>query len=143
MSAKHRFFDFVQAQAWERIGANEWSALRVAFPDRTENCLRGWLAESGAAVEPPYAGVGVKTLAELERSLLAIGKIYAQNPEARKLCRAVVIHAKDRARFASKNVRAAPEKRALKEEMVQWMLVWLGDPALFAEWVGLRKQSIG
>jgi hypothetical protein len=51
-----------------------------------------------------------------------------------------VIAAKDRARFTSRNPRCSPEKRAVKEEMVQWMLVWLENPAVFAAWVEARKR---
>ena len=54
----------------------------------------------------------------------------------------MVIAAKDKTRFAARNQKAAAEKRALKLEMVHWMLVWLGDPAMFATWVGLRKSQL-
>ncbi len=47
-----------------------------------------------------------------------------------------MIAAKDRARFAARK----PEKRATKEEMVEWMLVWLGDPEVFREWCAIRKR---
>jgi hypothetical protein len=26
--------------------------------------------------------------------------------------------------------------------MVEWMLVWLGDPAMFPAWAGLRRKSL-
>jgi hypothetical protein len=142
MSAKQSFLDSLQARKWGRIGASEWAALRTEFPNRSETCLRGWLRGSDVFIEPPYTGIGVKTLAELEHSLTAFACVYLENIEVRKICRAVVIQAKDRARFAAANVRATPEKRALKEEMVQWMLVWLDDPAMFGAWVKLRKDSI-
>ena len=35
----------------------------------------------------------------------------------------------------------AAEKRAQKEEMVQWMLVWLENPAIFPQWVKLRRAA--
>ena len=85
--------------------------------------------------------VVIKTLDELEASLIAMAEMYAANPELRPECRDAVIKAKDRARFASRNTKAAPEKRAAKEEMVEWMLVWLGDPAMFTTWAALRKRA--
>jgi hypothetical protein len=35
---------------------------------------------------------------------------------------------------------AAPEKKAQKEEMVQWMLVWLENPKVFPAWADARKR---
>jgi hypothetical protein len=34
----------------------------------------------------------------------------------------------------------SPEKRAQKDEMVQWMLVWLENPEVFPAWVEIRKR---
>jgi hypothetical protein len=36
--------------------------------------------------------------------------------------------------------RTAPEKKAQKEEMVQWMLVWLENPGVFPAWADARKR---
>ncbi len=51
-----------------------------------------------------------------------------------------MIAAKDRAKFLAGNARTAPEKRADKEEMAQWMLVWLENPEVFPSWVEARKR---
>jgi hypothetical protein len=95
-------------------------------------------------VDPPYAGVDQSGFEALEKSLRAIGEVYAASgqqdrPDKARLCREVVIEAKDHARLASRNQRLSDEKRALKQEMVEWMLVWLDDPAMFPAWVDLRK----
>ena len=55
-------------------------------------------------------------------------------------CRRVVIQAKDRARLVSRNEKVDPEKRKVKAEMVDWMLVWLENPGIFEAWARLRKQ---
>jgi hypothetical protein len=34
------------------------------------------------------------------------------------------------------------EKKAQKEEMIQWMLVWLENPGIFPAWVKLRKVKM-
>ena len=52
-----------------------------------------------------------------------------------------MIAAKDRARFMAQDGRLAPEKRAHKEEMAQWMLVWLENPEVFPAWVAARKRA--
>jgi hypothetical protein len=75
------------------------------------------------------------TLDELELSLRELSDVYAVRPDLRRYCRARVIAAKDRARWA---LRSA-ERRRLKTEMVDWMLVWLDDPAMFPAWAGIRR----
>ena len=81
-----------------------------------------------------------KTLDELDAGLREFARLYAAEPERRRALRDVVIKTKDRARYASRNAKVAEEKRAEKAEMVQWMLVWLDDPSLFADWVALRRN---
>ncbi len=82
------------------------------------------------------------SFADLETSLRFLSRVYASRPELHRECRDVVIKAKDRARFASRNTRATEIKRRIKAEMVEWMLVWLGDPSLFEAWVTLRRQHM-
>ena len=110
--------------------------------------LRRLLRQSAASVEAPYAGVDQSGLDELEHSLRAIGDVYAAaksggRPDKARLCRDIVIEAKDHARLASRNSKVAEEKRLLKQEMAEWMLVWLEDPAMFPAWVELRKAASG
>jgi hypothetical protein len=64
------------------------------------------------------------------------------NRDRARYCRRQVIAAKDRARFAAQNSSTAPEKRAQKEEMVEWMLVWLENPEVFQVWVQARKLAM-
>jgi hypothetical protein len=60
---------------------------------------------------------------------------FTKHPHLRRTCRGQVIVAKARARFLNR-------KNALKAEMVEWMLVWLGDPAMFSAWAALRRERI-
>ena len=83
-----------------------------------------------------------KTLDDLEESLREFQRLYAEDPARRRELRDLVIRAKDRARYASRNPKGAPEKRAEKSEMVEWMLVWLGDPSMFSDWVTLRRRQL-
>ncbi len=83
-----------------------------------------------------------KTFEELESSLREFQRIYIAQPAQHRALRDIVIRAKDRARFASRNQKVAPEKRAQKEEMVEWMLVWLDDPSMFSSWVKLRRAAM-
>jgi hypothetical protein len=83
--------------------------------------------------------IELHTFSELDASLKALAELYSSQPDRRRECRDLVIKAKERARFASRNRRASELKRRIKAEMVEWMLVWLGDPALFEEWAQLRR----
>jgi hypothetical protein len=60
-----------------------------------------------------------------------------------QLCRNAVIQAKDHARLAARSPKTSPGKKTQKEEMIQWMLVWLDSPGVFPAWVKLRKQNLG
>jgi hypothetical protein len=60
--------------------------------------------------------------------------------ERARYCRRQVIGAKDRARYLMHNPHTDREKRERKEEMAQWMLVWLENPEVFPAWVDARKR---
>jgi hypothetical protein len=105
------------------------------------------LADTGIPVEPPFGGVRQKTFDELERSLLELEEAYTRASEAgdrarAQQCRNAVIQAKDHARLAARRTQASPEKKHQKEEMIQWMLVWLENPGIFPAWVKLRKLKM-
>lgn len=116
-----------------------WETLSANFPDVSASSLRDWLHAAGIRLPQPHRGVWTKSLDELQESLTDMAEAYVDHPVA---CRAVVIAAKDRTRFASRNPKVDAAKRTEKEEMVQWMLVWLDDPGIFATWAGLRRNTI-
>jgi hypothetical protein len=89
---------------------------------------------------PPDIKVRQHTFDELEESLCELGAIYESREEERRACREAVIRAKDRAKWAARNRCADENKRRAKAEMVEWMLVWLGDPAMFPAWVKKRRD---
>ena len=62
--------------------------------------------------------------------------------ERARYCRRQVIAAKDGAKFLAITPRGTPERRSQKEEMAQWVLVWLENPELFPAWVDARKKAI-
>lgn len=57
-------------------------------------------------------------------------------------CRKAVIQAKDHARLAARSPKASSERKVMKEEMAEWMLVWLENPAVFPAWVKIRKVKM-
>lgn len=47
-----------------------------------------------------------------------------------------------RAEMIARNPRVDPQKRAEKQEILQWFRVWLETPAAFFDWLEVRKQSV-
>ena len=80
------------------------------------------------------------TFEELEKSLREFSAIYEARPELRQLTRQQVIAAKDRAKFLAARDALDAETRARKAAMAEWMLIWLGDPALFPDWLHALKR---
>jgi hypothetical protein len=134
---RDRFSAVLAEHRWTAVHAAEWELLRQSF---SESSLREWLAEAGIPVDQPYRGVETKTMETLEESLVAMMELYVGVLDAQRVCRDTVIASKDRTRFASKNQKVEPDKRTLKTEMVEWMLVWLDDPAMFPAWTAVRKK---
>jgi hypothetical protein len=93
----------------------------------------------------PYAGIRQKSFDELERTLLEILEVYTKASRVgdrgrARYCRRQVIAAKERARFIANSKNTLPEKKAQKDEMIRWMLVWLENPGVFPAWVEIRKR---
>jgi hypothetical protein len=110
--------------------------------------LRRLLRAAGVPMVPMVEGIRQDDFESLERTLLAMEKEYGQartqGQAARQLaCRQAVIETKDHARWSIRRPNASPEKKAMKQEMVGWMLVWLDNPEVFPAWVRLRKEAAG
>ena len=127
------------SRGWAVVGEVQWRELRAALPDVAEAAVR----EAGIAIAPPWGGVRQHSLDHLEASLGEFSAVYGARADLRSYCREQVIAAKDHARLASRNQRVDAARRALKAEMVEWMLVWLDDPAMFGGWVQIRRDRIG
>ena len=112
----------------------------------SESYLRRLLQETGLPFEQPWAGIRQHTFEELEESLIRMEQAYraageAGNREQARYCRRQVIQAKDQARLAARNPKATTDRKKQKEEMVQWMLVWLENPGVFESWVRIRSRT--
>jgi hypothetical protein len=122
-----------------QIGEPEWDRLRQELSPVSESYLRKLVRASGLPMAPLVEGVRQETLEALEESLVKMLQEYEAGDRERKaLVRKAVITAKDHARLAARNV----DKRAIKEEMLLWLLTWLENPPLFQEWVRLRKLKL-
>jgi hypothetical protein len=145
-SRKRRLEEFLAERRPSRIGEETWQEIAALLAPVSESYLRELLRATGLPVAQPFGGVRQSTFEELEESLREIEIVYAEAMAKGDLpraaaCRRVVIQAKDRARMVSRNEKTDPEKRKQKEQMVEWMLVWLENPGIFESWVALRKKA--
>jgi len=147
-SIKQQLREYIAEKQPAAITEAVWQGLARQLAPVSESYLRDLLRATGLPFDQPYAGIRQHTFEELEESLHAMREVYlaakaAGDAERTRHCRRQVIAAKDRARFAARNSSTAPEKQAEKEEMAQWMLVWLENPEVFPAWVSARKSALG
>jgi hypothetical protein len=145
MSTKRRLAEYLAHRQPARITEAVWLEARTHLAPVSDSYLRDLLQTTQIPFDQPWAGIRQHTFEEMESSLREMLEVYlaAQTTgdrEHARYARRQVIAAKDRAKFASRNPRTSPEKRAIKEEMAQWMLVWLENPAVFPAWVEARKR---
>ena len=138
---------YLKDENLSQVTEREWREIVARLAPVSEGYLRRLLADTAIPVDQPFAGVRQKTFEELEGSLLAMEEVYTRAKETgdrarAQQCRNAVIQAKDHTRFAARSPKTSPEKKAQKEEMIHWMLVWLDDPGVFPAWVKLRKQRM-
>jgi hypothetical protein len=145
-SIKQQLRDYLATEQPTAIDEAVWHGLLGRLAPVSESYLRELLRETGLPFAQPFAGVRQHTFEELEQTLRELLEVYtaanaAGDREKARYCRRQVIGAKDRAKFLAKNPRTSEEKRAEKEEMAQWMLVWLENPEVFPAWVSARKVA--
>ena len=146
-SVKQHLREILAAEKPSAITETVWRGLLWRLAPVSESYLRELLRTTGLPIDQPYAGIRQHTFEELEESLRAMLQVYleataAGNRERARYCRRQVIGAKDRAKFLAENPRTKPEKKAEKQEMAQWMLVWLENPEVFPAWLEARKRVL-
>jgi hypothetical protein len=139
-SRKQALRQYLAARQVNAIGEPEWQELLRELAPVSEGYLRELLRDTGLPFAQPYAGIRQRSLEELERTLREMLDVYedamrASDGQQARYCRRQVIAAKDRARFIARSPKTSPEKKSQKEEMIQWMLVWLENPGVFPAWV--------
>lgn len=145
-SVKQRLRTFLSEERPSAITEELWTALLRLLAPVSESYLRDLLRATGLPFAQPYCGVRQHTFDELEQCLREMLQVYADataagNRDRARYCRRLVIAAKDRAKFQARNSATPAEKAAMKEEMAQWMLVWLENPGVFPAWVEARKKN--
>jgi hypothetical protein len=136
---------WVEREQPAEIGEHEWARLQEALQPVSESYLRRLVRESGVPLAPVVEGVRQEGMEALETSLLKLLDEYERGDAARrKTVRRLVIEAKDHARWLARRAERQNNEltRAVKEEMMRWMLTWLENPPLFRPWVALRKRRL-
>jgi hypothetical protein len=64
-----------------------------------------------------------------------------KDQEGLRRLREIAIKGKRRAQMISKNQTVNEQKRAEKEEIAKWFVVWLETPEIFQDWLDLRFRS--
>ena len=135
---------WMDSRGISRIGCSEFAELGGVL-GAGEPELRRLLREVEVDLSPWAEGVRQDDFEHLRRTLEALTVEYEDAQRAgdqgyAREIRRLVITAKDHARFASRSARDEARRRE-KEEMVEWMLVWLENPAIFTQWARLRVRA--
>lgn len=143
---KQRLRAYLAALPVARITGPVWTDLLQHLAPVSESYLRELLRDTGLPFDQPFAGIRQHTPEELEQTLREMQQAYtdamaAGDRQRARYCRRQVIGAKDRARYVARSAKTSPEKKAEKEEMLHWMLVWLENPGVFEAWIAVRKAE--
>ncbi len=146
-SAKARLAEYLGGRGAGLVTLDEFEALLARLAPVSPSYLRALLRQSGAPLCPLVEGVRQESLHELGRTLEALEAVYRQarqagDAERQRLCRRLVIEAKDHARWALRRGKLTPEQAAWRREAIQWMLVWLENPEAFPVWAALRRRRL-
>ncbi len=155
-TVKQQLREYLAAERPQAITGAVWKDLLARLAPVSESylreLLRDMLRDAGAArgvpFEQPWAGIRQHSFEELEQSLGEMLAAYdaachAGDRDRARYCRRQVIAAKDRARFVARSPKTTADKKAQKEEMAAWMLIWLETPEVFPAWVEARKRAAG
>jgi hypothetical protein len=109
------------------------------------------MAHNALEIEPPYqqALEGVlafSTFAETEETIKTLENLcrqyrFASDKKGVEYCRRIAFLGRRRAELISRNKKVRLEKRLQKREIANWFRIWLETPALFEDWLSMRKSS--
>ena len=129
---------YLDRTAPEVVGEAQQQELLRELAPVSEGYLRKLLRSSGAKLAPLVEGVAQDSMENLERTLTALAREYQSGEAAAAAqCRRLVITAKDHARWAARN----NDKRTLKLQMVEMMLIWLENPTVFESWLRAKNRT--
>ncbi len=102
-------------------------------------------------LEPPYreALTGIlafSTFAEAEATIRRLENLCQKyrsvsDKKGVEYCRRIAVLGRRRAEFISRNKRVSLRRRLQKQEIADWFRIWLETPALFEDWLSMRKNT--
>jgi hypothetical protein len=165
-SKKQAILDCRAQYCPERAGVRELRLIQMHLEERGQRSPLSYIAnvlrQAGTAVdyEDNYVDPAVPEayaprlegalrfhdLAAAEASLRHLDAAYREYQSAAdhtgaRLVRKLILRGKQRAQSQAANPRVRPEKRQEKGEIASWFRVWLESPALFFDWLAVRKQT--
>jgi hypothetical protein len=86
------------------------------------------------------------TLADAEMCIMRLDELFRKfregnEPAAMERVLEVARLGRRRAEMIARNHKVEPEKRAEKQEIMQWFKIWLETPAAFFDWLEARKAT--
>jgi hypothetical protein len=142
-STRDRLRELIERRGIERIDEAVWTELRTELGPVSDSHLRRLVRETGLPLSPLIEGVRQDSFANLERTLRALAEIYEQSDRAeRTQARTAVLQAREHAAWAIRSPKIEAQKKINREEMIEWMRVWLENPDVFPGWVELRKKLL-
>lgn len=137
MRKKDRLKQWLVDAEVARVDPSTRDRIALALAPVSPAYLRKLLREAGLPLDPLVEGVRQESLDEAERTLCGLSEAYKNEP---KQARRLVVQAKDHARLALHGDRTAAA-RERRQEIIDWMVVWVHDPPLFPTWVRLRREA--
>lgn len=102
-------------------------------------------------IEPPYKEdlegiLAFSTFDEAEKTLKSLENLRrkyesASDKKGVEYCRQIARLGRRRADLISRNRRVAVLKRRQKQEIANWFRIWLETPALFEDWLEMRRGT--
>jgi len=106
-----------------------WRATQYVGPEMSADALRVLLGK-----RPP-------TLAETEAVIGELERLRNQSLSESDEVRAFAVDARLMAENRADDASLSPLVREVQKEIAEWLRVWLETPAIFGQWIELRKQS--
>jgi hypothetical protein len=103
--------------------------------------------ETDAAYREDLAGIlSFASFAEAEKTLKRLQNLCrkyqsASDKKGMEYCRQIASLGRRRAELISRNKRVSLPKRRQKQEIAAWFKIWLETPALFDDWLAMRKNT--
>lgn len=119
-------------------GVLETAGMRIAWSTKSDT--------EGQYEEEFQDLLHFATLEDAEMCIIRLDELYRKFREDEELAAVervfeVARMGRRRAEMIARNHKVEPEKRAEKEEIMQWFKVWLDTPDSFFDWLEVRKSS--